>query len=1128
MIEPLVASGIVSSMSLGAGGNATDTPADGAGARPGAPPFVGRARQQGELARALAAVAAGTGGLVFLSGEPGIGKTRLLDETTSRAAAGGARVAWGRCWEAGAAPAYFPFATALGALWRALDDDERRALATAETAPAAELVSGLAALAPAPPPEPGDPARARFVLFQAVAAVLRLAARRAPVVLALDDLHDADRSSLALLAFLARDLRSMAVLIVGTFREVEARLLPEVGAELARIGREGVTLALPRLDRDESAALARALSASTGVGADVDARVADVVYRTTQGNPLFIGEMLRAAASTEELATPGALPSTVREVVRKRLGLLADDARAALEAASALGDEVVAPLVAEALGRPLEAVEAALGAAAAAGIVAAPGSGRHHRFSHALFREALYRDLPASRRRELHAAIFASLERRHAGDPRAPEAELAHHALAGGPALLARAVAHATRAAEAALDVAAYEDAIGLLERANAEVVEQAGDARLRGEVALALGLARIRSGDMKAGKEGCRQAAVLARAAGDGALFARAALGVGTEFVVGLVDPALVGLLEEALTRLPPGDSALRVGVLARLAAALQPSPDPGHPIALAREAIAAARRLGDDAALLGALHAGMSAMMDYVEPAERVPLNREIERLAARLGDRAKQRRAHARLVFDHLLVGDLAVARAHVEAYGRLADETRLPYHRWRTPLMRAMLLDVEGRFTEAVSFADEAEALSRASGDRESDRAIATYRFSSASIAGDLARMRATVARAATAWEDIPGAQDLDVMNEGLLAAQEEDVEAARRFVGRVSDRSLLFAADNSIRALFSITVAAAGDEPRAARLYELMRPHAAELMSAGMSGYSFFGVCGYHLGLLAACLRRWDEADAHFADALPPLERMGALPYAARLRYDWARTLLARGRDEDRGRARSLLDDAAAAASALGMSDLLALVERRRTGLEAPRVAAPPAALAAPALALRREGEYWTIEWSGPPVRLRDSRGLQILATLVASPDRDIHALELASPGASHEGAGAPDGGDAGELLDEEARAAYRERIEELRETITEAESFNDGARAARARAELDALTAELARATGLGGRARRAGSSAERARVAVQRRLKDVLARIEEAAPDLGRHLAPRVYTGLFCSYRPNEPRRLR
>src|SRR5260221_4531090 len=155
MIERVAVSGIVLPM--------------GVGDRPLGKTFVGRARQQVELQRALDALASGTGGLVLLSGEPGIGKTRLLDETAARAAAAGVRVAWGRCWEAGAAPAYFPFATALGALWRALDDDQRGRLVTPEAAPAAELVPGPAGGVPPPPPGAGPPAPPRFVLFPGVA-----------------------------------------------------------------------------------------------------------------------------------------------------------------------------------------------------------------------------------------------------------------------------------------------------------------------------------------------------------------------------------------------------------------------------------------------------------------------------------------------------------------------------------------------------------------------------------------------------------------------------------------------------------------------------------------------------------------------------------------------------------------------------------------------------------------------------------------------------------------------------------------------------------------------------------------------------------------------------------------------
>ncbi|MDB4980492.1 MAG: regulatory protein LuxR, partial [Myxococcales bacterium] len=167
-----------------------------------------------------------------------------------------------------------------------------------------------------------------------------------------------------------------------------------------------------------------------------------------------------------------------------------------------------------------------------------------------------------------------------------------------------------------------------------------------------------------------------------------------------------------------------------------------------------------------------------------------------------------------------------------------------------------------------------------------------------------------------------------------------------------------------------------------------------------------------------------------------------------------------------------------------------------------------------------EGEYWTVTGpAGVAFRLKDSLGLQYLARLVAEPGREIHVLELVGGGAADD---APvDTGDAGELLDDEARDEYRRRLEDLRDTLAEAESFGDASRAAKAREEVDFLATELGRAVGLGGRARRAGSAAERARSAVQRRIKNALVRIGEAAPDLAPELTRAVRTGNFCVYRP-------
>jgi hypothetical protein len=145
-------------------------------------------------------------------------------------------------------------------------------------------------------------------------------------------------------------------------------------------------------------------------------------------------------------------------------------------------------------------------------------------------------------------------------------------------------------------------------------------------------------------------------------------------------------------------------------------------------------------------------------------------------------------------------------------------------------------------------------------------------------------------------------------------------------------------------------------------------------------------------------------------------------------------------------------------------------------------------------------------------------GMRLLELLVSSPGRERHVLELiGSDGAQ------VDRGDAGELLDQRAIADYRRRLEDLRETAREAEAFGDLARRAKAEAEIEVLGDELARGVGLGGRGRRAGAAAERARINVQRRLRDAIQRIESELPELGRHLAWAVKTGVFCSYSPDR-----
>jgi hypothetical protein len=193
--------------------------------------------------------------------------------------------------------------------------------------------------------------------------------------------------------------------------------------------------------------------------------------------------------------------------------------------------------------------------------------------------------------------------------------------------------------------------------------------------------------------------------------------------------------------------------------------------------------------------------------------------------------------------------------------------------------------------------------------------------------------------------------------------------------------------------------------------------------------------------------------------------------------------------------------------------------------------------------LRKEGEYWTVGYSGRVFRLKDTKGLAYLAQLLRSPGTDVHALDLVGGTASHskssedetnrfaaalpqsdqelENIGIHVGGlgDAGEVLDERTKAAYRRRLTELRAEVTEAKRLDQVTRAEQAEDEIAALLAELSRAVGLGGRDRRAASAAERARQSVTRALKTVMKRIAEQEPALGALFVRCIKTGACCSY---------
>jgi drug/metabolite transporter (DMT)-like permease len=305
---------------------------------------------------------------------------------------------------------------------------------------------------------------------------------------------------------------------------------------------------------------------------------------------------------------------------------------------------------------------------------------------------------------------------------------------------------------------------------------------------------------------------------------------------------------------------------------------------------------------------------------------------------------------------------------------------------------------------------------------------------------------------------------------------------------------------------------------------------------------FLGSESFYLGLQATATSRWAEAADHFEAAVGAHDQPGARSFPARTCHEYARMLSSRGHTADQARALALLDRALATTNTLKMAAAERIQPRPAAKVGGTLPAERAAEAAAPPVSrnlFRQEGEYWTIGYEGAVAHLKDAKGLRYLARLLAHPGREFHATDLETAGSqparparsgAHDGARTgelqvhPGLSDAGELLDAQAKAAYKARLHELQAELDEAERFNDPARAASARQERDFLVDELARAVGLGGRDRKAACHAERARLNVTRAIRAAMANLGRANPSLGRHLSATIRTGRYCSYTP-DPR---
>jgi tetratricopeptide (TPR) repeat protein len=783
----------------------------------------------------VAEACGGSGRVVLFTGEPGIGKSRMAEQVASEAAARGAVVAWGRCWEAGGAPAYWPWIQ----LFRQLGLD---------TDPFAGATPNL---------EPRA-AEARFAAFDRAVASLSAAAGRQPLALVLDDLHAADTPSLLLLVLLVRQLIRSPILVVGAYRDAASLAAPDVAALLATVAREADVWPLQRLSPQTVAAWARDAVSSFG-----ETQTAEL-YRVTEGHPLFVVELLRLGARA---GSPGAWPAGPG-VLDERLGAVSPQTRALLQVAAVCGRDFASDVLASAAGAEPDHVARALREALATSLVVPGDSSHTHRFSHVLLRDRLYDELLPSERQALHWRVGQARLVQGA----APEAVI-HHLFEGCDAGSREPVAElALAAAEAELARLAFEEAARIGRRALELCSSGPLPARLEAPLRLVVAEALIRLGKNADGKRLCTEAAALAEQAGADDLSARAALVYGTELASGTIDPTMVALLRQALVRLGTGPSALRARVMARLAAALTPPEREhiGEIVDLMRGAIAMARTLPDRRVLSYVMQFGATVAL-LVPERERFAMLAETLELARSLDQPLVLLSTLPAYITAALAKGERARAEAELPAYDVLLQEFRQPLHRLRRLLVEALFATLSGHDEAAERASAEARELARHDEAGPGMLLWLTHRFSLAQLRARPDLIVAEAPLLLAYFGKMPAASSYSTWLLAAMGQREEALERLRHAplepleIASANLMDLMGAAETSVLL---------GDALTGERVYPLLL-RASDRMLWNMGPAALLGTTQRVLGDLARCIGRPSEAVRHYDAAIAFAEKLQA-------------------------------------------------------------------------------------------------------------------------------------------------------------------------------------------------------------------------------------------------------------
>ena len=890
--------------------------------------FIGRQRELDALQAALAHAVAGQPGVVLLTGEPGIGKTRTAQEMVAHAGRLNVLALWGRCPEEPGAPPYWPWLQMIRRYISLQDEDVLGAMLGSAAAYVAALdpeqLGRLGVDRPVPPES--DAAKARFRFFDAIAGFWRRAAARQPLLLVIDDLHRADVPSLRLLEFIMAEAETSRLMLLGTYRDAEVTRQHPLSDTLAELHRHAAVQRF-LLGGFSPAETARFVATAD---AAASAELAAALHEQTEGHPLFLTELV---LDRNQFRVPGvsiaqagilAVPKGVREAIGVRLNRLSPSCLRVLQHAAVFGREFRLELLQPVLADLTEDdCLAALTEARAASLIDALAEPGGYQFAHALVRDTLYDELPAAQRARWHQRIGQALEMQYQDDLTPCLSALAHHYQAAGTAGdVSKAIDYASRAAERAAAMQAHEEASRHYQRAcDLLPVGPVTDAQ-RCRLLLGLGNAQNSAGASELALASFTNAAGCARRLGDAALLARAAIGFGdAQWRLGSEGSPAVVLIREALARVAPADVRARTALLTALCQALLFSNQPDAAETVFHQAVALARELDDPLMLFRALCAILPGRWFPDRLALRIEAAREATELVHRAG--------HLEWLTPYLSgwhTGDLmesgdTVAATASASFHLVSGETmREPFNQAVALAALAMIATHEGRFADAEALAVQAlrcgQRFDRANAAGIFGVQMFTLRRHQGRL-GELAPvLRQFLGKTSPSGTWHPG---LAVLHCELGARDE-----ARAVFDKLAASGFAAMPHDAIRiaslAYLAEVCAWLGDTVRAATLFDLLLPYAGRNLVFGAHTASF-GAAARLLGMLATTLQRWDVAQQQFEFAMQFDQCSGGRPWLAHSRHAYAAMLLRRGGSADRERALPLLEAALAEARQLGMARL---------------------------------------------------------------------------------------------------------------------------------------------------------------------------------------------------------------